>query len=333
MEGIIKEREESGTFVDLYDFCKRSDARKVNRRVLEALIKTGSMDALGTNRASLIASLNNALQLAEQNQKNALAGQNDMFGSVPEPDEHASVHVIEVANWDDETRLFNEKETLGLYLTGHPIQRYENEIRQFTECTLADAAGLVPAGESNNRDGGYRRRNTKEYRLAGLLFNMRVRKTKQGKKIVTAVLDDRTARIEVVIYEEAHDKFGYLLNKDKLLIVEGPVSYDDFNGSYSIRANTIYDITQARESFSRCLEINIDKTCANNSWSDTNVTGQLTDVLQVYREGQCPVSIQYVSETEETRLVLGEEWKVQPSDELLTRLQSLFTEEQVRMVY
>ena len=335
IEGIIKEREDSGPFVDLYDFCRRSDTRKVNRRVLEALIKTGSMDALGLNRASLMASLNNALQLAEQNQKNALAGQNDMFGSIPEPDMHESVHVVEVADWDDETRLFNEKETLGLYLTGHPIQRYEKEIRQFTECTLANAADLAPTGNNNagGDSGNYRRRNTKEYRLAGLLLNMRMRKTKQGKKIVTAVLDDRTARIDVVIYEETNEKFGHLLNKDKLLIVEGPVSYDDFNASYRITANTIYDITQARETFSRCLEINIDKQRVNGNWSDTGITGQLTDVLQTYREGQCPVSIQYVSGTEQTRMVLGDEWKVQPSDELLNRLQGLFTEDQVRMVY
>ena len=334
IEGIIEERDNSGIFVDLYDFCRRCDSRKVNRRVMEALIKTGSMDALGINRASLIASLNNALQLAEQNQRNAQTGQNDMFGSIPEPDTHASVHIIEVADWDDETRLFNEKETLGLYLTGHPITRYENEIRQFTECNLADAADLAPAGNNTGGNGGnYRRRNAREYRLAGLLLNMRVRKTRQGKKIVTAVLDDRTARIDVVIYEETHEKFGHLLSKDKLLIVEGPVSYDDFNASYRITANTIYDITQAREAFSRCLEINIDKTRANGSWSDAGMTGQLTDVLQTYREGQCPVSIQYISETEETRLTLGDEWKVQPSDELLARLQNLFTEDQVRMVY
>ncbi len=115
LEGIIKEREQAGEFVDLYDFCRRSDMRKVNRRVMEALIKAGTLDALGPNRASLMASLNNALQLAEKNQRDALAGQNDMFGSITEPDAHANVHIIEVNDWDDEQRLFNEKETLGLY--------------------------------------------------------------------------------------------------------------------------------------------------------------------------------------------------------------------------
>jgi len=140
LDGIIRERNESGAYQDLYDFCRRSDMRKVNRRVMEALIKAGTMDELGPNRASLMASLNNAIQLAEQKQKDALAGQDDMFGSIAAPDEHANVHIVEVDDWDDEQRLFNEKETLGLYLTGHPIQRYEQEIREFTDCTLANAA-------------------------------------------------------------------------------------------------------------------------------------------------------------------------------------------------
>ncbi|MCK4675249.1 MAG: DNA polymerase III subunit alpha, partial [Gammaproteobacteria bacterium] len=137
LDGIIAERDENGEFVDLYDFCRRSDTRKVNRRVMEALIKSGAMDSLGPNRASLIASLSNAVQLAEQNQKNASVGQDDMFGSSDEPDTHANVHIIEVEDWDDETRLSNEKETLGLYLTGHPISRYEQELRRFTECRFS----------------------------------------------------------------------------------------------------------------------------------------------------------------------------------------------------
>lgn len=329
LEGIIEEREKAGAFVDLYDFCRRSDTRKVNRRVMEALIKAGALDALGPNRASLVASLNNALQLAEQNQKDALAGQNDMFGSAMDTEAATDVHLVEVADWDDEQRLFNEKETLGLYLTGHPIQRYEKEIRQFTDCNLADAAGLAPADGGNN----YRRKNAREYRLAGLMLNMRARRTQRGSKIVTARLDDRTARIDVVIYEDAYEKFSHLLQKDKLLIVEGPVSYDDFNGTYQVRANSIYDITQARELFSRCLEINLDKTRANGSWSDTGMSDQLNSVLQTYREGRCPVCIQYNSGSESTRLMLGEDWKVEPSEELLSRLRSLLSDDDVRLVY
>ena len=332
LEGIIKERDENGKFIDLYDFCRRSDTRKVNRRVLEALIKAGALDELGAGRSSLIASLNNVLQLAEQSQKNAQAGQDDMFGSVEATDDHEAVHMVTVADWDDDLRLSYEKETLGLYLTGHPIQRYEKEIRQFTDCTLAKAADLAPKDNSGNHNN-YRRKNAPEHRLAGLMLNMRTRKTQRGSKIVTAVLDDRTARIDVVIYEEAYEKFNHLLEKDKLLVVEGPVSYDEFNGSYRIVASTIFSINQAREKFSRGLEINIDKTKANGSWSEAQLTQQLSDTLQAYREGQCPVFIQYNSGSEFTRLALGDDWKIKPSEDLLNRLKHLFSDEQINVIY
>jgi DNA polymerase-3 subunit alpha len=337
LDGIISERESNGVFADLYDFCRRNDTRKVNRRVMEALIKSGAMDSLGPNRASLSASLSNAVQLAEQNQKNASVGQHDMFGSSEEPDAHASVHIIKVDDWDDEIRLANEKETLGLYLTGHPITRYENELRRFTECRFSKVPGLVPESERSGQGGGgyggYRKKNKTQYCLAGLLIGMRVRKTKTGSKIVTGVLDDRTARIEVVLYEDVFEQYGSALVKDKVCVVVGSVSYDDFNAAYSVNANTIYTITQAREKFARGLQIKFDRSKANGSWSETNVTKQLTEVLHTYREGNCPVNIEYNSGKDVSQFVLGEEWNVVPSDDLLTRLDKVFGAEHIEIMY
>jgi DNA polymerase-3 subunit alpha len=329
LDGIIEEREASGPFKDLYDFCKRNDTRKVNRRVMEALIKAGALDALGSNRATLMASLNNAMQLADQNQAAALAGQNDLFGGDETPEQHSNVHIVEVDDWEDDQRLFNEKETLGLYLTGHPIDKYEDELRQFTDCTLADVASIAPMDTGGN---GYRQRG-KQCRLAGLMVSLRVRKTARGGKMVTAVLDDRTARIEMTIFDDVNEEFGHLLQKDKLLIVEGTVSWDDFNGSWNMRAKTVYDITQAREHFSRCLEINVDKARINGGWSGPGMVQELTGVLQTYREGECPVCVSYNSGSESSRMMLGDEWRVQPTDELLGRLEHLLSDGMVRMVY
>lgn len=335
LEGIIKEREENGPFTDLYDFCRRSDTRKVNRRVMEALIKSGAMDALGPNRASLIASLSNAVQLAEQNQKNAQLGQHDMFGSSDEPDAHASVHVVEVDDWDDVIRLANEKETLGLYLTGHPISRYENELRSFTECRFSKVPDLVPEAERNG-GGGYARygkKNKKQVCLGGLLIGMRVRKTKTGSKIVTGVLDDRTARVEVILYEDVYEEYGNNMEKDKVCVVVGSVGYDDFNAAYTITASSVYNMTQAREKFARGLQIKLDRSRANGSWNDAQVTQQLMDILQSYRQGGCPVNIEYNSGREVSQFVLGEDWKINPCDELLGRLGKAFGEEQAQIIY
>ena len=333
LEGIIKEREANGPFVDLYDFCRRSDTRKVNRRVMEALIKAGAMDSLGANRASLTASLSNAVQLAEQDQKNASVGQDDMFGAITDSHDDMPVHIVQVDDWDDETRLSNEKETLGLYLTGHPITRYEEELRRFTECTFVNVPALVPESEKNgNGYGGYRK-NKKQVCLAGLLIGMRVRKTSRGSKIVTGLLDDRTARIDMVMYEEVYAQYSHLLQKDKLCIVEGSVSYDDFNASYRITASAIYDITQARQKFARGLEIKFDRAGANGSWSDAKMSQQLLEVLQAYRDGGCPVTVDYNSGSDASKIKLGEQWQVTPSDELLNRLQKTFGPDSASVLY
>jgi len=326
LEGIIEERNSNGTYKDLYDFCKRIDGRKVNKRVMEALIKSGTLDKLGPNRASLLARLQDTLQMAEQYLQNARVGQDDMFGSSTEEDSIAPVDSVTVPEWDEEQRLTLEKETLGLYLTGHPIERYEKELRQFTSCPLGDLADLV--GPSDSGGGYMAKRNAKEYKLAGLMIGIRVRKTKTGGKIVSAVLDDRTARVEVRIYEEQFEKFSYLLNKDKLIIVEGGVVYDDYFGGYRITAKSIYDITDARQRFARRLEIKVNEKQAANGF-----VHELNSVLQPFREGNCPVWINYQKNGVNAALSLGEDWHVQPSDELLSRLIDLAGENSAGMVY
>jgi DNA polymerase-3 subunit alpha len=291
------------------------------------------MDSLGPNRASLIASLSNAVQLAEQNQKNESVGQDDMFGSSEEPDLHANVHIVEVDDWDDELRLANEKETLGLYLTGHPISRYKNELRRFTECRLSKVPQLVPESERNGGYGGYRKKDKKQYCLAGLLISMSVRKTKSGNKIVTGKLDDSTGRVDVVLYEDVFEQYSNALVKDKVCVVVGAVSYDDFNATYAINASTVYTMTQAREKFARGVQIKFDRSKANGNWSDTRVTQQLSEVLHTYRDGNCPVNIEYNSGSDISQFVLGEEWNVVPSDDLLIRLDKVFGQEYVEIMY
>ena len=171
-------------------------------------------------------------------------------------------------------------------------------------------------------------RNAKSYKLAGLMIGMRVRKTKTGGKIVSAVLDDRTARVEVRIFEEKFEQYNYLLNKDKLIIVEGKVIYDDYFGGYRITADTIYDITEARQKFAQRLEINLKE---NNG--DHSIVQQLNHVLNPFREGGCPVWINYTRNDVKAKISLSDDWRVQPSDELINRLDKLAGENSVSVVY
>ena len=314
--------------MDLYDFCRRSYTIKVNRRVLEALIKAGAMDELGAGRSSLIASLNSVLQLAEQHQKDEQASQNDMFGTAEIADDQEPIHMVMVADLDDALRLSYEKETLGLYLTGHPIERYEKELKQFTDCRLGKLADQSDLASGAGGGGYMSQKNARSYKLAGLMVGMRVRRTKTGGKIVSAVLDDRTARVEVRIYEEKFDQYNYLLNKDKLIVVEGKVVYDDYFGGYRITADVIYDITEARQKFARRLEIDLKQINA-----DHTIVHQLNEVLNPFREGNVPVWINYQRDGIAAKLSLGEDWCVQPSDELLSRLDKLTGENSVTVIY
>jgi DNA polymerase-3 subunit alpha len=326
--GIIEERGDNGPYKDLYDFCRRVVGRRVNKRVMEALIRAGALDKLGPNRATLMARLQDAIQMAEQYQKNARLGQDDLFGAAGDDQESiAPVDAVTLPEWDEEQRLTQEKETLGLYLTGHPIERYEKELRHFTDCPLGDLADMADTG-SPGGNSYVTKKNAKEYKLAGLMIGMRVRKTKTGGKIVSAVLDDRTARIEVRIFEEQFEKYGYLLNKDKLVIVEGNVAYDDYFGGYRITAKSIYDITEARQRFAQRLEIRLNEQQAGNG-----LIHELNQVLKPFREGDCPVWINYVKNDVMAKLSLGEGWRVQPSDELISRLHTLAGDQQVEIVY
>jgi len=137
----------------------------------------------------------------------------------------------------------------------------------------------------------------------------------------------------VVLYEDVYEQYSSALVKDKVCVVVGTVSYDDFNAAYSVNANTIYTMTQARERFARGLQIKLDRSKANGSWSDAKMTQQLTEVLHTFREGNCPININYNSGTDVSQFVLGEEWNVVPSDELLTRLDKVFGAEQIEIMY
>ena len=325
LESVIAERRETGPYKDIYEFCRRVDGRKVNKRVMEALIRSGAMDDLGPHRATLMARLPEASQMADQHQKNFELGQDDLFGSAADEDLNmAPIDQANVDEWDDETRLSAEKDTLGLYLTGHPIERYEEELRNFTQCTFAKLHDLIepPA------DGYRAKRNKTEYCLAGLMVGLRARKTKTGNKIVSAVLDDRTARIEVQIYEDEYEEFAYLMNKDKLMVVEGPVIYDDYFGGHRITAKKIYDIEKAREHFAKRVDIKLLPDQAANGF----MSG-LADVLKPFTEGSCPVWVHYTANNAKATLALDENWNVQPTDELIHRLQNLVDEKSVKILY
>ncbi len=323
IEVIIQERVANGAFRSLVDLCRRVDSRKVTRRVYEALIRCGALDKLGENRASLMLQLPEALKSAEQHLRDSAAGQTDMFGCVVAPAGPAEIALPAVSEWDEETRLAGEKETLGLYLTGHPIERYREELANMVTAPLAELAEETPAA-----GGGVQRGKEKAVVLAGLVVELRTRNTQSGGRMAFVTLDDRTARMEIRVFSRVFDQYRTLLANDKVLVVQGALAFDDFSGSMRLNAKKIYEIDQAREVYARRLVVSVGAQKAGNGFLTS-----LAAVLGPFCDGSCPVGIQYQNGSAQAHMTLGEGWRVHPTDELLHRLRELAGEHQVKVMY
>ncbi len=311
IDTIIAERERCGRFRDLFDFCQRMDTRKVNRRVVEALIRSGALNELGPSRAAMMASLTDAMLAAEQSARDRSLGQNDLFGgAMPQvaPREH---RMADVEEWPEEERLVGEKETLGLYLTGHPIARFEDELAQFTSSRLVDLKSLP--GQN--------------LVVAGLVVKLTRINSRSGRG-VSMTLDDRTARVEAVLYSEEYQHYRDIIAKDKLLVAVGEVTVDTWNGGCRMVVRQLYDMTGAREAFARVLRIQVDSGRVENGFIDS-----LAETLEPFREGNIPVCIEYLRPDARVSLPLGPRWRVHPSDELLGRLRKLAGDEGVAIGY
>jgi DNA polymerase-3 subunit alpha len=320
IEAILEARHNGGEFRDLFDFCRRIDLRRVNRRVLESLIKAGALDSLGAHRAALMVSLNLALAAAEQAGRAAEARQDDLFGlggSGTEGEGAAQAapsvtHYIEVPEWSEDLRLEGEKETLGLYLTGHPIVRYEQELKNIIDNTLAE---LKP-----NED--------RSVVVAGLVVGMRTMQTRRGDRMAFVTLDDRTGRLELAVFSDLFERHRDLLVKDALLVVEGQVSVDEYSGGFKMSAERLYNIDQARASFAACVEIELQA-----EQLEADFVQQLKQALKPSMPGSCPVALRYGSAAATAEIVLGPEWKVMPTGVLLERLAGLAGTGRVRLIY
>ena len=313
VEAIIEERTLRGPFESLRDLCRRIDLQRVNRRVLEALIRCGSLDRIGPNRATQWAELDRAMHLGEQNSRAMSMGQVDLFGLSGAED---SV----VADWSEAQRLAGERETLGLFLSGHPITPYEPDLKQLGVARLADVGGPKPAALA---DGARGWSAGKPVTVAGLVLEIRRRANR-----VTLILDDRSARLEVSLYEEIFQQHRDIIVKDAILIVDGSLRYDDFIEAWRLQAKSLMDIDRARERFARRLWLRwpaeFDAPQGMNRFEQT---------LKPYLRGPCGVSVAINRAEYSGRVNLADAWSVRPSREFLDHLSALVGRDGWYLVY
>ncbi|WP_429019591.1 DNA polymerase III subunit alpha [Aeromonas allosaccharophila] len=313
IDAILSARDLDGPFRDLFDFCNRVDIKKLNKRVMEKLILSGAMDRLGPHRAALMATLEEAMRAAEQHAKAQAVGQVDMFGVLTEEIDDVKKAFANVPHWPDKVWLEGERETLGLYLTGHPINQYSSELRRYTSGRLCD---LHPTSRDTVTTA------------AGLVIAARSMVTKRGNKMGIFTLDDRSGRLDVTLFSEALEKYEELMQKDRILVVSGQVSFDDFSGGLKMSARELLDINDARERFARAIRISLDEQRI-----DDRFFPRLCEILEPARAGVCPVQVNYRRPGSRVRLTLGTEWRVTPTDQLIDDLRVLLGRERVELVF
>jgi DNA polymerase-3 subunit alpha len=323
IEAIIDARTTGGEFVDLFDFCARLDLKKINKRILEKLIKAGAMDSLGPkrdpdskegpHRAALFETLPEAIKAADQHAKAQAIGQDDLFGLINEEPEDTRQAFKNVPMWPEEVWLDGEKETLGLYLTGHPINRYLSEIKHY-------ASGRLVSMQPTNKD--------KTTVVVGLVLGVRVLVNKRGRRWALVTLDDKSARMDVRLFPDDYDKFAEILVADAILVCSGQVSFDEYSGGITMTARDIMTIADARENYVTSLDLQVNKVNVNDRFTE-----QLSQVLTPYKDGTCPIRLFYQRDEAKAMLELGVQWRISPADALLHELRTLLGDENIALKF
>ncbi len=308
IEVILEDRNSNGPYQSLFEFCARLDLRKVNRKVIESLIRAGAFDELEKNRASLLASINQAISLAEQSKSHM--GQDSLFG---EEANKEVTNYVATDEWDSKRQIYEEKVALGFYYSGHPFSHYKEMVRAMYPQSLRDAR------PSNNNQW-----------LSGVVMAVRNRMTQRGK-IAIVTLDDGEGRLDMIVGSKLLSTVYPLIKEDQLLIVEGKVSPDEFTGGNRVSAVNIFDLLTVQSRKTKQIKINVGENLNPE---------QLKLLLKPYSNGaypqeigRCPVVIEYQNQEGSAEIKLGDNWAVAPHENLIFDLKKSFQDENVKIIY
>ncbi|MEL0224010.1 MAG: DNA polymerase III subunit alpha, partial [Gammaproteobacteria bacterium] len=310
---LVDARNEGGAFSDLFDFCRRVGTGKVNRRALEALIRAGAFDSLHEPRWVVMSSLEDAIGQADQEARNEAVGMDDMFGLGGGGESQLGSDPYQyhrsAVRWSERDVLRGEKETLGLYLTGHPIDWYADDLK-----------GLGAKALENLE------RTKDTVRVAGLVVGLRVIRNKRGDSFGIVTLDDRTARMDVTVFADLFADCREKLTDDSLVVIEGDVSFDEFTNGLKMRANKVDTLENARKQSASGLKIHLEMKAPE-------FTETLLSKIQPHLGGECPIVIAYNASNASGEVVLGEQYQVHPNDSLLLELQELLGQDRVQLEF
>lgn len=307
IESLIEERRQHGPFLDLFDLCRRVDLRKINHRVLDALIKSGSLDDWQVERAVLMHNLTNAMTLGAAHLQNTHTGQQDLFALLEE-ELPTSNPYLPCTPWSVMQRLQAEKETLGFYVSGHPVDPYEQEFQAFVQ-----PIAYLPQVHA------------KKVLICGLVKQSKKILTKKGKSLSILHLEAADASVDVVVFSEVLEACELLIQQGDILLVEGELGQDDYTGGMRVTATQLLSLEKARTKFARCLRLHLKS-------EDEKHIPHIKTILQAH-QGDCVVQICYANPTATAMLNLDSAFFVRPADQLLDFLREMLDAEAVTVCY
>lgn len=315
IEEILSNRREQGEFVGLHDLCQRVNLSKVNKRVLEGLIKAGAFDIFHPNRAAHLSETGNAVKIADQRRKKQSHLQEDLFGlneQVVKTDDSKS-YIDTVAPWAEKVKLDFEKTVLGLFLSGHPIDEYIDDIKKMVTHRLSDI------------DVDSKSTEKKKIRIAGLIVESRVRQTKSGSSMISVIIDDRTNRLEFACFSGQYEKFKDILKNDTVILADGFLNFDEYSNRQKFSPTSIKTVDEAREVFTKSIELTWH---AQHIDSEKFIDG-IKEAITPYLGGTCPIYINYMTDKTKCQLMLGKEWNIKLTNDLKNRFYCFLGRENV----
>ncbi|HEX9868064.1 MAG TPA: DNA polymerase III subunit alpha, partial [Candidatus Tectomicrobia bacterium] len=307
IESIIEAREANGPFNTLYDFCQRVNLKVVNRRVVESLIKCGAFDTTGETRAQMMAGLDEYIEAGQKRQRDREDGQISMFDDIEEAIQPVYRRTLSAPEWEESQLLGHEKEVIGFYITGHPLTRYERQLRLYA------IANTQTLGEFQDAD---------KISLGGMVFKTRLQTTRKGDRMAFVTLEDVQGQADVIVFPEVYKEFGAALETDQPVLVRGIVDWGE--DKPKIIADRIVLLSEAAERLSPQVHISLQTLGLTR-----DTLGQLKSILQD-SPGASSVCLHLLFPDEREVVVLSEErLQVAPSEALVQHIERLFGQEVV----
>jgi DNA polymerase-3 subunit alpha len=314
IESIVAGRKEKGRYSSIYEFCEKVDLRLLNKRVLESLVKSGAMDSLG-RRAQLMAVLDKAIDRAAKTQRDAESGQHGLFGVFQQEEASSNNDRLpDTPDWDEHTRLAAEKEILGFFITGHPLEKYKDKLQDLRALSTSDIAAVK---SSTGKD--------ENITTAGIITGLKVLKSKKGDFYAQGTLEDMEGSVEMIVFPEAYRKLGDKVKLEVPVLVRGGLRIEE-GANPKLTANEIMPLEDAKVPLPRSLRIRIPVETASESTVDdlhllcSQSKGEAKVLFDVERQGDFMVVME------------AEGYNVLPDRSFMARVEELCGRGAVRVI-